>query len=95
MALYKDQREDDIAATLQLGDVVFYYNDDLPRSYAAFPTDKNFPPTLRARIVLIHDVRTVTLQPLLDDAGTPFGGPRRVIRHRDGHPWHNTWAIIY
>lgn len=95
MSLHKDQREDDIAATLQLGDIVFYYSDDLPRPFAAFPGEKNFTPTMRARIVLIHDVRTVTLQPLLDENGLPFGGPRRVTRHRDGHPRHNTWAIIY
>jgi len=97
--------DDAAAAQLKPGDYVIFWHETegnrIPgRNYTA-----SNPPHLRARVVEIHDLETITLQPfhepnglLPDEPGfSPVdrGPPRRVSRYSGDGPRHNTWEMVF
>lgn len=94
-----DAEDDKACAGLIPGMIVAMFHDDFPKpTYRACTPD--YPPTSQARIVFVHDLRTLTLEPFDHTlAGEPSRGRRydRVPRYsRDSttRDRRNTWQLI-
>jgi hypothetical protein len=91
---------DEIAANLKVGNLVAFFHNDLPKRPGREYTEQ-YPPTKISLIVEIHDLSTLTLQPVEqapddDEVPVPFGGkymhvPRFELSMKSRH---NTWQPI-
>jgi hypothetical protein len=77
-----DEEDDEACQGLKPGQIVAFSHDDLPKPTYREVTPDN-PPTLQALVVAVHDVRTLTLQPVVED-GHPItveqsGGESRSV----------------
>mgnify|MGYP001563721359 CR=1 FL=1 len=97
--------DDEISRNLKIGGYVVMFHNDFPKRDGREYSDLHPPPPSRwCRIVEIHDLRTLTLQPLergpayeIGEASPPAVGQpfERVPRFDMDMPSrHNTWQPV-